>query len=86
MYPVGIVTTGIAVLPMTKNGEARRVPLSSAAIRVLEEERQTSVQSIRWVVFDIHPVAMDKRPCWHQKTAYDFLSSAEAGGDSHGQS
>ena len=26
-----------------------------------------------------------KRPYWHQKTAYDFLSSAEAGGDSHGQ-
>lgn len=53
-------TARVAVLPMTKNGEARRVPLSSAAIRVLEEERQAPVQSIRGIVFDIHPVAMDK--------------------------
>jgi integrase len=50
----------VALLPMTKNGTARRVPLSSVALKVLEEERQAPVQSISGVVFDIHPVAMDK--------------------------
>lgn len=53
-------TARVALLPRTKNGEPRRVPLSSAALMILEEERQASIQSIRGVVFDIHPVAMDK--------------------------
>jgi integrase len=50
----------VAVLPMTKNGDARRVPLSSVALKVLEEARSEPIQSIKGVVFDIHPVAMDK--------------------------
>lgn len=50
----------VALLPITKNGEARRVPLSSAALKVLEEQREVPVQSITGIVFDIHPVAMDK--------------------------
>ena len=54
------VVARVALLPMTKNGTARRVPLSSVALKVLEEERQAPVQSIKGVVFDIHPVAMDK--------------------------
>jgi integrase len=54
------MTSRVAVLPITKNGETRRVALSSTAIRVLEEEWQAPVQSIKGVVFDIHPVAMDK--------------------------
>ncbi len=52
------------MLPLTKNGDARRVPLSSVALKVLEEERQSPVQSISGVVFNIHPVAMDK--AWRQ--------------------
>jgi integrase len=54
------MTARVAVLPMTKNGDARRVPLSSAALKVLEEARSEPIQSIKGVVFDIHPVAMDK--------------------------
>jgi integrase len=54
------MTARVALLPMTKNGTARRVPLSSVALKVLEENRQAPVQSISGVVFDIHPVAMDK--------------------------
>ena len=50
----------VALLPITKNGEARRVPLSSVALKVLEEEGQAPVRSIKGIVFDIHPVAMDK--------------------------
>jgi integrase len=50
----------VAVLPLTKNGDARRVPLSSAALTVLKEEAQAPVWSIKGTVFDIHPVAMDK--------------------------
>jgi integrase len=50
----------VALLPITKNGEARRVPLSSVALKVLEEARSEPIQSIKGVVFDIHPVAMDK--------------------------
>jgi integrase len=54
------MTSHVALLPMTKNGTARRVPLSSVALKVLEEERQAPVQPISGVVFDIHPVAMNK--------------------------
>jgi integrase len=54
------MTARVAVLPITKNGDARRVPLSSAALKVLEEARSEPIQSIKGVVFDIHSVAMDK--------------------------
>jgi integrase len=50
----------VAVLPLTKNGDARRVPLSSAALKVLKEEAQAPVWSIKGVVFDVHPIAMDR--------------------------
>ena len=51
----------VALLTHTKNGDACRVPLSSAALNVLNEERQESVKSIRGAVFDIHKVALDTR-------------------------
>ncbi len=50
----------VALLPVTKTGEARRVPLSSVAMRILEEGRQEPVQSITGVVFDIHHIALEK--------------------------
>jgi len=50
----------VAVLPMTKNGEMRRVPLSINAIAVLKEQRLSNVQSITWKVFNVSPLSLDK--------------------------
>lgn len=50
----------VAVLPMTKNGEMRRVPLSKDAIAVLKEQRAVTVQSISGKVFDVTDIALDK--------------------------
>jgi integrase len=50
----------VALLPMTKNGESRRVPLSSAAIQVVEEVRQAPVMPISGVVFEINRITLDK--------------------------
>ena len=50
----------VAVLPMTKNGEIRRVPLSKDAIGILKEQRLTNVQSITGKVFDVTQISLDK--------------------------
>lgn len=50
----------VASLPMTKNGEARRVPLSEVAIRIVEEQRQQPVQCISGRVFSVHHIALEK--------------------------
>jgi integrase len=67
-------TGRVALLPLTKNGEARRVPLSSAAIQVLEEVRIEPVQSIKGVVFEMNPIALDKawRKACKQATVVDL--------------
>jgi integrase len=51
---------GVAVLPMTKNGEMRRVPLSKEAISILKEQRSASIQSIAGRVFDVSDISLDK--------------------------
>lgn len=53
----------IAQLPMTKNGESRQVPLSSAAIEVIDEVADSNVWSINGAVFDIHPEALHRAWC-----------------------
>jgi integrase len=58
------MSSHVALLPITKNGESRRVPLSTVALRIIEEQRQEPVQSICGRVFDIHPIALDK--AWHR--------------------
>jgi len=50
----------VAVLPVTKNGEMRRVPLSSDAIATLKEQRAVNVQAISGKVFDVTAIALDK--------------------------
>jgi integrase len=50
----------VAILEMTKNGEARRVPLSPAALDLLRLQREEAVQRIDGKVFDIHPLALDR--------------------------
>ena len=50
----------VAVLPMTKNGDMRRVPLSIDAIAVLKEQRLSNIQSITGKVFDVSPISLDK--------------------------
>ena len=50
----------VAVLPVTKNGEMRRVPLSSDAITTLKEQRAVNVQAISGKVFDVTAIALDK--------------------------
>lgn len=49
-----------ALLLQTKNGEARVVPLSSSAIKVLKEVGTAEVRPISGRVFDIHPIAFEK--------------------------
>jgi integrase len=51
----------VAVLPQTKNGELRRVPLSKDAVAVLKEQRlTTTIQSITGKVFDVSQISLDK--------------------------
>lgn len=50
----------VAVLPMTKNGDERRVPLSNEAIAVLKQQKATTVQPITGKVFDLSPISLDK--------------------------
>jgi integrase len=50
----------VAVLPMTKNGETRRVPLSKDAVAILKEQRLATVQSITGRVFDVSQISLDK--------------------------
>jgi integrase len=59
----------VALLPMTKNGEARRVPLSLAALAVLREQReaQGDVLDIGGRVFPIHPLSLDR--AWRKACA-----------------
>jgi len=50
----------VAVLPMTKNGDERRVPLSNEAIAVLKLQKASTVQSIAGKVFDVTPSSLSK--------------------------
>ena len=50
----------VALLEVTKNGEARRVPLSPVALDLLRLQREEAVQRIDGKVFDIHPLALDR--------------------------
>lgn len=50
----------VAVLPITKNGDMRHVPLSNTAVAILKAQRATNVQSIVGRVFDITPISLDK--------------------------
>ena len=50
----------VAVLPMTKNGEIRRVPLSKDAVAILKEQRLATLQSITGRVFDVSQISLDK--------------------------
>ena len=50
----------VAVLPMTKNGEIRRVPLSNEAIEILKDQKIANVQNIAGKVFDVKPISLDK--------------------------
>ena len=54
----------VALLPMTKNGEARRVPLSGKALDVLNDQREAqAVEKVREIdgrVFPVHHIALDK--------------------------
>jgi integrase len=54
----------VALLPMTKNGEARRVPLSGKALEVLNKQREAQaaekVREIDGRVFPVHHIALDK--------------------------
>ncbi len=52
----------VAVLRMTKNGESRRVPLSSSALGVLRERQaaQSIVVEISGRVFPVHHISLDK--------------------------
>lgn len=57
----------VAVLPMTKNGEARCVPLSKDAVAILKVQKTTGVQSITGKVFDVKPISLDK--AWRKACA-----------------
>lgn len=50
----------VVLLPLTKNGSARRVPLSTEAVRVLDEQRSKSALSIDGRVFPTSAIALDK--------------------------
>jgi len=50
----------VAVLPFTKNGEERRVPLSSKAVAILKQQKASIIQSIDGKVFDVNPISLDK--------------------------
>ena len=52
--------TQVAVLPMTKNGDMRRVPLSKDSVAILKEQRLATVQSITGRVFDVSQISLDK--------------------------
>lgn len=62
------VDTGerVAVLPLTKNGEARRVPLSPEALAVLREQAAEKTQTIDGRVFALPAITLDsawRRAC-----------------------
>ncbi|MEJ1959763.1 MAG: site-specific integrase [Nitrosomonadales bacterium] len=54
------IATRVARLPITKNGTSRCVPLSKAAIAILNEQRLQAVRNIDGKVFNVSPVALDK--------------------------
>lgn len=56
----------VAVLPITKNGEARRVPLSPDALAVLREQSGENTRSIDGRVFSMPAITLDsawRRAC-----------------------
>jgi len=50
----------VAVLPITKNGEERRVPLSNEAVTILKQQKASIIQSMDGKVFDVNPISLDK--------------------------
>lgn len=60
LWPNVNLDTRVAVLPITKNGSMRRVPLSNEAVAILKEQRAANVQSIAGKVFDVTPISLDK--------------------------
>jgi len=50
----------VACLPLTKNGSSRRVPLSTSAIAVLNEQQSEAEKHIDGRVFNLSPIALDK--------------------------
>ena len=52
----------VAVLPVTKNGESRRVPLSTVAVSILIEQRcaMGNVVDFSGRVFPVHHISLDK--------------------------
>lgn len=52
----------VAVLPVTKNGDSRRVPLSTEAVNVLVEQRSAmgTVVDFAGRVFPVHHISLDK--------------------------
>lgn len=56
------LTNRVAVLPVTKNGESRRVPLSTEAANVLIEQRSAlgNVVDFSGRVFPVHHISLDK--------------------------
>lgn len=56
----------VVLLPITKNGEARLVPLSNEAIAVLKKQKSSTIQSIAGRVFEVSPKSLDgawRRAC-----------------------
>lgn len=58
------VSARVALLPITKNGEARRVPLSGKALELLAAQRVAQagegVRDINGRVFPVHYISLDK--------------------------
>jgi len=50
----------VALLPMTKNGDERQVPLSNEAIAILKQQKTSTTQSIAGKVFDVKATSLDK--------------------------
>ncbi len=50
----------VAVLPITKNGDVRRVPLSMEALSAIKAQKENTIQPIDGKVFDVHHISLDK--------------------------
>lgn len=52
--------TRVVLLPLTKNGDERRVPLSNQALEILKRQKALTTQSINGKVFNVNPNSLDK--------------------------